>query len=223
MNLSRIRLRPDAAQSDTFWKRLTCGYSVHKLVWSWFTDSPDRRRDFLYRQEGSGRDLCFFTLSERPPVDPDGLWLIESKPFRPKLAEGQRLAFTTRVNPTLQHASGPAKGQRCDVVMDAKFRARSSADPVAETPILVQSTVTRWLTARADRCGFAIEPDEVTVDGYHQLRFSKMGGQPDIRITVADISGVLVVRDPALFQETLCHGLGRAKGFGCGLVLIRRA
>jgi CRISPR system Cascade subunit CasE len=60
MNLSRIRLRPDAAQTDTFWKRFTSDYSIHKLVWSWFADSPDRRRDFLYRQEraeGSQRDL----------------------------------------------------------------------------------------------------------------------------------------------------------------------
>lgn len=223
MNLSRIRLRPDAAQTDAFWKRFTCDYSIHKLVWSWFADSPDRRRDFLYRQEGSEGSLCFFTLSERPPVDRDGLWLVESKPFRPKLSEGQRLAFTTRVNPTLQRADGPAKGQRCDVVMDAKFRARSSGDPIEATPALVQDAVTKWLAARAERCGFSFGTDDVAVDGYHQLRFSRRRGQPDIRITVVDVSGLLTVIHPVRFLATLCGGLGHAKGFGCGLTLIRRA
>ena len=223
MNLSRIRLRPDAAQTDTFWKRFTSDYSVHKLVWSWFADSPDRRRDFLYRQEGAEGKLCFFTLSERPPLDRDGLWLVESKPFQPKLSKGQKLAFTTRVNPTLQRGDGPAKGQRCDVVMDAKFRARDSNDPVAAAPGLVQDAVTKWLSARAERCGFSFGSDEVTVDGYHQLRFSKGHGQPDIRITVVDVGGLLTVIDPVRFLDMLRGGLGHAKGFGCGLMLIRRA
>jgi CRISPR system Cascade subunit CasE len=106
--------------------------------------------------------------------------------------------------------------------MDAKFRARDSSDPVAAAPGLVQDAVTKWFSARAERCGFSFGSDEVTVDGYHQLRFSKGHGQPDIRITVVDVGGLLTVIDPVRFLDMLRSGLGHAKGFGCGLMLIRR-
>jgi CRISPR system Cascade subunit CasE len=39
---------------------------------------------------------------------------------------------------------------------------------------------------------------------------------------VLDISGVLEVRDPARFLARLIQGFGRARAFGCGLMLIRR-
>jgi CRISPR system Cascade subunit CasE len=38
-----------------------------------------------------------------------------------------------------------------------------------------------------------------------------------------DVSGLLTVIHPVHFLATLCGGLGHAKGFGCGLMLIRRA
>jgi len=37
-----------------------------------------------------------------------------------------------------------------------------------------------------------------------------------------DISGVLEVRDPAVFLGNLSKGFGRARAFGRGLMLIRR-
>ena len=37
----------------------------HRLIWTLFADSPDRRRDFLWRDEGAGR---FTILSHRPPT-----------------------------------------------------------------------------------------------------------------------------------------------------------
>jgi CRISPR system Cascade subunit CasE len=43
-----------------------------------------------------------------------------------------------------------------------------------------------------------------------------------IRIGVLDLEGVLVVSDPARFCHCLAQGFGRAKAFGCGLMLIRR-
>ena len=37
----------------------------HRLLWTLFADSSDRRRDFLWRTEGAG---LFFVLSFRPPA-----------------------------------------------------------------------------------------------------------------------------------------------------------
>ena len=39
---------------------------------------------------------------------------------------------------------------------------------------------------------------------------------------VMDFSGMLEVKDPARFLTQLAQGFGRARAFGCGLMLIRR-
>ena len=39
---------------------------------------------------------------------------------------------------------------------------------------------------------------------------------------VLDISGVLIVEDPVRFLAAQAAGFGRARAFGCGLMLIRR-
>ncbi len=40
---------------------------------------------------------------------------------------------------------------------------------------------------------------------------------------VLDYEGVLTVEDPVLFLSALTVGFGRARAFGCGLMLVRRA
>ena len=40
---------------------------------------------------------------------------------------------------------------------------------------------------------------------------------------VLDLRGRLTVRSPEVFVEALLAGFGRAKAYGCGLMLVRRA
>lgn len=221
MYLSRIELRDDAGRSSAFWKGIVSLNDVHRVVWSWFGDHPDRGRDFLYRLEGEGAKARFFTLSEREPVDGDGLWRIESKVFQPKLAPGDRLVFSLRANPTVRKANGPTKGKRHDVVMDAKHAARASGDDLPMTE-LVEATCFTWLLARAERCGFEISKGDVRTDGYRSARFPRGRGRADASITTVDFEGRLTVRDPSAFVEAMTQGIGPAKGFGCGLMLVRR-
>src|ERR1044071_3250785 len=91
--------------------------AAHSLVWALFADSPDRRRDFLWREMRPGE---FLILANRPPVDPHNLFDLEYKPFAPVLAAGQRLGFDLRVNPVVSIPSAPGqRGRRTDVVMHA--------------------------------------------------------------------------------------------------------
>jgi CRISPR system Cascade subunit CasE len=222
MYLSRIELHEGAARTPEFWTRLASLSDVHRLVWSWFGDHPDRERDFLYRHEGEGLTTRFFTLSARPPVDPGGLWRIESKPFAPRLSPGERLMFSLRANPTRKKSGGQNQGKRHDVVMNAKVAARSSGDeplPVAE---LIETTCIDWLSSRAQRCGFEMAGGDVRTDGYRPVRFPRGPRQPDASVTMVDFEGRITIRDPSQFIEALTAGIGPAKAFGCGLMLIRR-
>jgi CRISPR system Cascade subunit CasE len=221
MYLSRIELREEAARTAGFWKSLASLNDVHRVVWSWFGDRADRRRDFLYRQEGEGLRTRFYTLSERLPVDSQALWHIESKPFAPKLSSGDGLIFSLRANPTRRKSSGPGKGKRHDVVMDAKVAARTRGRVPESAAQLVGMTCIDWLASRAQACGFALEEGDVRTEGYRQMRFPR-GSRHEASVTTVDFDGRITVEDPSRFIEALGQGIGPAKAFGCGLMLIRR-
>lgn len=189
----------------------------HKLVWALFADAADRRRDFLWREERPGH---FMALSNRPPQDPHGLFELESKPFEPVLSIGDRLGFTLRANPVVARmVTKGQRGRRHDIVMDALH----TVPPGERAAVRLQTIVTAgraWLNRQGEAHGFA-PCGEAAVDGYDRVRIPRAGGEPAV-FGMLDISGVLEIRDPARFTARLAEGFGRARAFGCGLMLIRR-
>lgn len=59
------------------------------------------------------------------------------------------------------------------------------------------------------------------VDGYRQHRIERRGQAP-ISLSTVDLSGTLSVTDAERFNRALLAGVGRAKAFGCGRLLVRR-
>jgi CRISPR system Cascade subunit CasE len=200
----------------------------HRLVWTLFADREDRERDFLWRESDTG---VFYLLSRREPVDRHALFdLDEPKRFAPVLAAGDRLGFSLRANATIAKGGGPGvRGKPCDVVMDAiKHVVPGARAP--ERAKAVQFAGRRWLEARGVDSGFALQSGasedhaagaDVHVTSYRTLRVDHAG--PAARIGVLDFEGVLTVTDPERFLQALARGFGRAKAFGCGLMMIRRA
>lgn len=225
MYMSQIELKADAARRPEFWRTVSGGVEAHKLIWRLFADSPDRQRDFLYRRQddGQGPRARFVTVSDREPLDRSGLWEIRGpKAYRPRLKTGQRLGFTLRANPVVSRRDDAGKLHRHDVIMDAKKRLAAEGRPRQEwppLPELVQEAGFQWLIRRAGDGGFAVKPDEVRADGYHQVRFSK--GARQVSLSSLDFNGFLTVIDPEALGRVLYQGLGPAKGYGFGLLLVR--
>lgn len=198
----------------------------HKLVWAAFADGPERTRDFLWREDSDGGILC---LSARAPVQSELFEPFTSKRFAPDLAPGDRLSFALRANATRakrgaapgSHAT-PTRSGRVDVVMDA-LHAMPQADRAGARMEVAQREGAAWLARQGEAAGF--RPLGVTVEGYatHALPDYRgpRRGQP--QFGTLDMSGVLEVTDPVAFVSQLARGFGRAKAFGCGLMLIRRA
>ncbi|HXF55400.1 MAG TPA: type I-E CRISPR-associated protein Cas6/Cse3/CasE [Hyphomicrobiaceae bacterium] len=226
MYISRLSLRHDPGAAGSLAallaERIAAGtaYDAHRLVWSLFGCTGDQERDFLFRQtSGPGE---FIAVSARAPTDRHDLWRIETKPYDPQVRSGERLAFSLRANPVVKRIHESGKPQRADVVMDLKWRLKRAGAEVPSQPALVEQAGLDWLTGRSARHGFAIEPAAVRVDGYIQHRFETgSGGQP-IRLSSLDFDGVLTVIDPGRFRAALFSGIGPAKAFGFGLLLIRR-
>ena len=79
----------------------------HAVVWSLFADTPDRRRDFLWRE--TERRL-FYLLSARLPVDAHRLFDLDPpKSFSPRLTAGCRLQFSLHANPVVRRGSAEAQ------------------------------------------------------------------------------------------------------------------
>ncbi len=84
-----------------------------------------------------------------------------------------------------------------------------------------------WLISRAERHGFSIpshsgddgiSAPQVVVSNRRTRKFRR--GDATVTIATAQFDGLLVVRDAESFRRCLVAGLGRAKGYGCGLLTI---
>lgn len=225
MYLSRIRLWKQAVREPELWRRLGDAYQVHRQIWSLLPQDRDSGRDFLYRREDQANTPTFFLLSQRRPLSGDSLWDVESKLFEPILREGDSLLFVLRANPIRSRWEGDEKQKRHDVVMDARTRLENDGVARKDWPSLaeiVQAEGYAWLFARAERCGFAVAKEQVLADGYRQHQFLKPRRNALVRLSTLELSGRLTVTDPTRFLDALYHGIGPAKAFGCGLMLVKR-
>lgn len=208
--------------------------AAHRLVWSLFADGEDRKRDFLWHEEAPG---IFLILSDRPPDNARGLFEVDQKPFAPRLGPGDRLAFHLRANPVVTKGEPNEKGRRPrhDLVMAAiaavptgrraGLRAEALGWSAAEDAGGAEPVPVAWLRRQGDKAGFTVEA--AVVLGYRQLRLTRdmvpSGKARDLRFSTVDLEGALVVTDPDRFLPAIRQGFGKAKAFGCGLMLVRRA
>jgi CRISPR system Cascade subunit CasE len=199
--------------------------AAHRLVWSLMSDDPDRTRDFLWREEQPG---AFLILAPRPAGAEGGLFDVESKRWEPALRAGDRLGFMLRANPTVARGAGvrePGKrglrGKRHDVVMDALHDV-APGKRAAERPEAIVAAGQQWLIQQGMRVGFVPDTATLRIDGYDTVHIPRSGGKP-VEFGRLDFEGMMEVTDPATLLAAVVAGLGRARAFGCGLMLLRRA
>lgn len=215
--LSRVTLRDDPSVAALAAALMpsddTALNTDHRAVWSLFAD-PEAERDFLWRKEpGRGR---YMILSHRAPDTASPIFHVETRPFDVSLAEGDTLAFHLRVNATVARKCGDKRGKRHDVAMDL-LRAHPPGDRAAHRDALAEEAATAWLAKQVTGCTL----DALMLDGYETAQVPRKGRPA--QFGVFDLAGRLTVTDPTAFLGKLAQGYGRAKAFGCGLMLIRRA
>lgn len=221
MFISRVQLKVNAGYEKEFWNHIGGAYKLHSLVWDLFADDPDRKRDFIYRQDMVHGLPAFYCVSERIPNDRHGVWAIETKPYSPVIRTDQRLAFMLRANPIRTKRDENDKQHRHDIVMEAKTLLKQKQGELPRESELVQQAGYIWLALKGEANGFSVRDGEVRADGYSQLRFTKPKGRHSVNLSTIEFNGILSVTDPDLFVKTLFCGLGPAKAFGCGLMMVR--
>ena len=78
-----------------------------------------------------------------------------------------------------------------------------------------------WILRKGNISGFSPVSESIICNDYSVRQFNR-GKQNKVTFGILDISGIITISDPKLFLESLGKGFGRAKAYGCGLMLIRR-
>ncbi|WP_018268672.1 type I-E CRISPR-associated protein Cas6/Cse3/CasE [Methylosinus sp. LW4] len=205
----------------------------HRLIWSLFAGDRNATRDFLYRREDLGAPATrFLVLSHRLPDQDSPLFNVETKEFAPALEKGDRLSFSLLANPAVTHwriVDGKKVRRRDDVVMHSLATVPREERPSMRLQI-IEAEGRRWLESQGARAGFEISPaDALKIDGYRQIEIDRdivrvraVARRETISTSVLSFDGFLTVIEPELFLDNLARGFGRARAFGCGLMLIRR-
>ncbi len=211
-----------------------------------------REENAAEQNEGSKRYPLYYVLSKAAPKNGSPLFEVNTKPFTPQLNVGDELAFKLRANPTVARKQAGAKNsKRHDVVMDAQLQHLRAACTVRNLPIegtksviktalfshpdfadntlkqrfngeledAVANATHHWLNSRGQAAGFDLKSAQAT--GYRWHGLPEKGRKAGF--STMDYEGVLQITDPEAFiNGPLLKGLGPAKAFGCGLLLIRR-
>jgi len=214
---SHVRLLASLRQDDWLRGLVRHGepYRDHALIWRLFP-GDGMARDFLFRRLEDERS--FYVVSARPPQAESGLFQIQSKPYTPKLELGEWLRFDLRANPTVSLRQEDGRSRRHDVLMHAKHGVL--AEQREQLGQMLDDAGRGWLLARAERWGLSIREESVLQNGYHQHRLRRKGR--NIEYSSLDYQGLAQVIDPERLRQALLDGVGHSKGFGCGLLLVKR-
>ena len=233
MYFSRIKVKTENLGYEGY-KNLNIGnaYGCHQLLWGLFPDEPDAQRDFLFRQEFEQEQSpdfksrkkglpLFYLISKRRP-EPSQLLDVKTKDYDPKIKVGEKFTFELRANPVVaRKEEGRKRSKKHDVLMDAKMQGKKEKLGPGELKLRIEVAAKNWLIQRSSNSGFLVEGDDIEINRYFQNHFFKKGSS-SVKFNSIDYQGILQVNNIEKFRNLLFEGLGRSKGFGCGMMMIRR-
>lgn len=189
----------------------------HKLAWSLFSGADNSERKFLYRE----KDKSLFIMSPVMPSQNDIL-NVSCLEIKTLYDAGSELSFLLRANPIKSvFVAKDARGKRVDVIMRA-LHSLSASERAEQREIVVAEESKKWLQSFEDKGGFKLQ--EFSADGYRQAKIRKSsGGKNNIMsFSVIEMAGRVTVTDSEKFEQTLINGVGGAKAFGCGMMMVRQ-
>lgn len=198
--------------------------AMHAAVMAGF--SPEAHDEMqgrvLWRVDHDGHRHTLYVTS---PAEPDFTHLSEQAgwagqswqsadyhPFLGRLTRGQRWAFRLAANPV--KAKAQPDGRRSRLL-----------------PHVTPDQQVGWLTERTPGWGFSIPLDgdggppsvNVTRRGDERFGRGRNGAgrtRNQVTLRVVQFDGVLEVEDADGLRQALQDGMGRAKGYGCGLMTL---
>ncbi len=221
--LARLEVDAKIARHRQIWDN----YVWHKRLWEdCFSNAPNAKRDFLTRIDNIEGAFRVWILAQRKPLrpkwcHPDGFFL---KEIAASFLCHRYYAFDLRANPVKTIRRRSTDGEPL-------LRPDGKRKNGKRIPIVKHDELRAWLDRKGKaRCrdqktgldvpgGFQIvkeKPLEISPmaeSHFRKNRHSAYHGGVQFR-------GILEVTEPSRFAETYRSGIGSAKSFGFGLLLL---
>ena len=186
--------------------RLRDCYDWHQAAWKAFPGRDGEQRDFLTRLDQRREGFRLLIVSPCQPTRPEWCppesW--QSKPIPGTYFSRRRYVFQLCANPTKKVTKLGPDGQ------PTKNGKR--------VPLRTREEYIGWITRKGQQGGFSVDTDSLRTCSRGREYFEKQGMRG--MHSAAEFQGVLDVTDPAKFQEAFTCGVGSAKAFGFGLLVI---
>lgn len=200
---------------EVAWPKARNPYDLHRAVWNLFPEEPhesrrafeQNRQGFLFRMEASkpGQAARLLVQSRRAPLAiAERASVLGVREFDPHPTSGQRLAFLLTANPI-------------KTIVDQEGRQHKNGAPKkCRVPLIREQEQRDWLARKLNGAAMV---EAASLQILPPIYFRKNGAGKIVPVT---FEGVLTVDQPELLGLLLANGIGPAKGFGCGLLLLRR-
>jgi CRISPR system Cascade subunit CasE len=186
--------------------RLHDCYDWHQAVWKAFPGRDGGTRDFLTRLDRQRDGFRLLIVSPLEPTRPDWCppesW--RSRPIPETYFSRRQYVFQLCANATKKVTKLSADGQ------PTKNGRR--------VPLSSRDELVNWIRRKGDQGGFAVNEATLRTFSGGREYFEKRG----IRglHSAVEFQGVLQVMEPGKFHENFKRGIGPAKAFGFGLLVI---
>jgi len=191
MILTQIKLH----KQDAARKNLKDSYAWHQTLWEAFPGRPDDDRDFLFRVDDQHPEFRVLLLSPHEPAAQTwAQW--ESKPVSDSFLNHPHYAFQLKANPTKRRCEDR---RRLGIYDEAELR--------------------EWISRKAQQYGFSLQEESLTVGAPMDEIFTKNHHRG--KHVSVEFKGCLTVKDPMAFRAGFQKGIGSAKAFGFGLLMLQ--
>ena len=181
-------------------------YDWHQRVWECFPGRNGQQRDFLTRLDEKDDGFRLLIVSPITPGRPDwcppDVW--RTKPIPESYFTHSRYRFQLCANPTKKVAvQNP----------DGSFKKNGRREPLRS-----REDLAAWVQRKGEECGFLVEQETLRTIPRGREYFLKNGTRG--LHNAVEFQGVLAVTDSEKFHETFTRGVGSAKAFGFGLLIL---
>jgi CRISPR system Cascade subunit CasE len=184
-------------------------YETHRALWKLFPEDTDANRDFLFHVGQSDQSRAEILMqSHREPVKSSGIAkILACKEHNPILSAGYRLRFLLIANPV-------------KMINDESERKSAKGETKkCRVPLIREDDQRAWLERKLDK---AASLEVLIIDPVRPVKFRKTKEDQAGKVQPVSFQGILKVEDAEVMTTLLKTGIGPAKAFGCGLMLVRR-
>jgi CRISPR system Cascade subunit CasE len=170
-------------------------YAWHKMIWHAFPKKDGQMRKFLFRVDAETDSFRVLLLSpERPSLADWGTW--QTKAISLGFLAHQVYLFQLKANPTMRRSSDRRR-----------------------LPIYQENRLRLWMVRKAKDAGFRIADKSLIIGAPIDEHFTRKGRRG--KHVSVDFQGLLNVTNQDRFRKAFCDGIGPAKAFGFGLLMLQ--